>query len=329
MNDLVERYIHQVGQYLPPKERIEIETELRSQIGDQLDDRFDGTPTPADVASVLAEWGHPYQIAASYRDEQYLIGPDLYPIMMMALRYGWLTVPAIVLFLGIFAELTSSQPLTLLSLIIEPLLHSLYATFIFSGAVVLIFAIVQHSSIKFDDTTEAFDPFELPDVDDPTAVDRFEAAFGITFGTIVMLILLYWLQVGGLTLRFSLSDPGDVTPVPTFWVAYFIVVVFGMIALHLVILRRNRWNIQLWLVETALETLGVFGMYFVLYRPVYEHIIAAHPTLSSVPLVSNAPEIITVISAISILVGRADRLTKLWNYKVNYQTPFSVSADSG
>ena len=46
MTELIERYVHQVGRYLPPKERAEIEAELRSQIQDQLDDRYAGSPTP-------------------------------------------------------------------------------------------------------------------------------------------------------------------------------------------------------------------------------------------------------------------------------------------
>jgi len=50
MTELVERYVHQVGRYLPPQKRAEIEAELSSQINDQLDDRFAGRPTQQDVA---------------------------------------------------------------------------------------------------------------------------------------------------------------------------------------------------------------------------------------------------------------------------------------
>jgi hypothetical protein len=89
MSELIERYVHQVGRYLPNKERAEIQAELRSQIQDQLDDRYEGAPTQADVAAVLKELGDPRRMAASYGGEQYLVGPDLYPVMMMVLRRGW------------------------------------------------------------------------------------------------------------------------------------------------------------------------------------------------------------------------------------------------
>ena len=105
MTELVERYVHQVGRYLPPKERAEIEAELRSQIEDQLDDRFGGSPSPAEVALVLKELGEPRRMAASYGSEQYLVGPDLYPYMMGVLRYGWVLVPAIVVFLTLFGAI--------------------------------------------------------------------------------------------------------------------------------------------------------------------------------------------------------------------------------
>ncbi|MFN8419308.1 MAG: helix-turn-helix transcriptional regulator [Anaerolineae bacterium] len=85
--ELVERYVHQIGRYLPPKERAEIEAELRSsQIEDQLEDRYGAAPTLTEIGSVLTELGEPRQLASSYNREQYLVGPELYPIMMTILR---------------------------------------------------------------------------------------------------------------------------------------------------------------------------------------------------------------------------------------------------
>ena len=55
--------------------RDSIEAELRSQIQDQLEDRYGDDPTEAEVAAVLAELGDPRRMAASYGGEQYLVGP--------------------------------------------------------------------------------------------------------------------------------------------------------------------------------------------------------------------------------------------------------------
>ena len=328
MSELVERYIHQVGRYLPPKERTEIEAELRSQLEDQLDDRFPGVPTEEDVASVLKEWGHPYQIARSYREEQYLIGPDIYPVMMRALRYGWFTVPAIVLFLNVFAELGASQVLTFTGLVLQPLLASLIAVFSFSALVVLVFAIIQHLGIIRKESAELFNPLDLPQADNPALVDRFEAAFGITLGSIIMLVLLFWLQVGGLTLRFNLSNPGDVIPVSAFWIVFLIAVILGILITNLLALWRNRWSFGLFLFETALEMIGVFGMYFVLYRPVFELAVLDNPNLINVPFISSAPEIIAVLSAILPLFSNSSKLIRLWNHISGDTAPLSIGVNS-
>jgi len=327
MTKLIERYVHQVGRYLPPKERTEIEAELLSQIYDQLDDRYAGEPTNDEVASILTEFGHPYQIAASYSNEQYLIGPELYPFMMMVLRHGWLIVPSVVIFLHIFGTLISSEPNTFLGLVIEPLLNALQITFIFSAVVVLIFALLERSNIEFDEEVEVFKPSELPEVDDPREVDRFESAFGIAFGTFVTLLFLYFLRVGGLTLRFDMSNPSDLIPVSTLWLLLLIISTLAMNFLHVLVLRRNRWGFWLWLTETLLELFGVVCLYFVLYQPIYQPIMTAIPALSNIPFIENAPVIVAVISAIITIIARTGKLISLWNYDNANLTLTAVKSD--
>jgi hypothetical protein len=315
MSELVERYVHQVGRYLPKKERADIEAELRSLIQDQLDDRFQASPTEADIASVLAEFGDPRQMAASYNREQYLVGPDLYPYMMMILRHVWVIVPTIVIFLNIFGAITSSQQTTLLNLVVETLVTLVQTTLIFSAVVVLIFGFIQRIITELDEKEKAFDPLTLPKVDDPHTVDRFEATFGIIIGAFVLLILGYFLQVGGLTLRFNLNDPGDVIPVPMTWLILLIGAIIAMLIMGVWVMRRNRWNVTLWVMETILELFGMIGLYFVIYEPLLARILIAVPSLANVSFIDNVPEIIVVITALITLVGRGSRLVALWNYR--------------
>lgn len=321
MADLVERYVHQVGRYLPPKERAEIEAELRSQIQDQLDDRFEGTPAQADIVTVLAELGHPYQMAASYNRDQYLIGPDLYPYMTMVLRYVWVIVPTVVLFLNIFGALTSSQPSPVVNVLFESLFAAVQTTFVFFGVVVLLFAFIQRISAELEEEAKPFNPLELPEVDDPYVVDRVEAIFGLAFGAFFMLILLYFLRVGGLTLRFNLSDPGEVNPVPLVWMILLIIAVFAMTLLQLLMLRRNRWSVGLWLFETVLEVIAPIFLYFAILVPAFEPVIAANPVFT------NAPQIIAGGLAVLTLINRGAKLIRLWNYEPSTTLPFTIKAD--
>lgn len=323
MSELIERYVHQVGQYLPPKERAEIEAELRSQIQDQLDDRYEESPTQAEVSAVLAELGAPHQMAARYSSNQYLVGPDLYPTMMLVLRQGWVFVPPIVIILSILGMLDKAQTTPLLNLFVETLFGVFQATFIFSAVIVLIFALIQRSGVRLDQQQMAFNPLDLPEVDDPRAVDRVESAFGITFGTIVSLVFLYFLRVGGMTLSFNLSNPGEVIPIPQSWTILFIAMVMGMVGMHALVLRRRRWDVAPWLIETVVELIATVCVYFVVSTPLVERALATIPTLSNIPFFESLPQIILVSSAVITIVTRGGRLIKLWNYR-NSRTTFTT-----
>ncbi|CAG0995262.1 hypothetical protein ANRL4_02727 [Anaerolineae bacterium] len=315
MSDLVARYIHQVGQNLPKKDRAEIEAELRSQIEDALEDRFAGNPSQADVVTLLGEFGPPYQMAASYRTAQYLIGPDLYPYLMMVLRHVWLIVPAIVIFLSLFGALTGPQPILWSHLFPDLIGAVVQVTFVFSALVVLIFALVEKVSAAHPPKPEPFDPSKLPAVNDPRAVDRFEAGFGSAFGVAVVSMLLYFLYVGGLTLRFNLSDPGAVIPVPSGWLILLIVVAVGQILIQLWVLRRNRWNATLWLLQTIMELVGVVSLYFAVLEPLAERALSATESPTARTIIANAPELFAIGYAVIALSGHGMRLIRLWGYK--------------
>lgn len=314
MADLVERYVHQVGRYLPQKERAEIEAELRSMIQDQLADRFEEAPSEADVAAVLAQLGDPRKIATSYSGERYLIGPQLYPHLMSVLRRGWLLVPSVVIFLNVASTLAAAEQMTLVELFIETLFLALQATFAFSAVVVLIFALMQHSGVELDEKREAFNPLELPEIDDPRSVDQLELAFGMAFGTFVSLIFLYFASVGGLTMRFNLSDPGEVIPAPVPWMILLVISGFAQLALHLIVLRRGQWNMGWLLAQAVLELVGLAGLYFALFQPLIGWIIAQAPNLTALPLFDRTAEIIAVVMGIAIVFGSGSKLIKLWGY---------------
>lgn len=315
MTTLVERYVYQVGRYLPEKERAEIETELRSQIQDQLDDRYGNAPTQTEIAAVLTELGEPRKMAASYGREQYLVGPDLYPYLMTTLRHGWVIVPVLVVFVTVFEALVTAQPSNVIALFIEAMLGALQAALIFTGVAVLIFAVLQQSGERLDLKPKPFDPLELPAVDDPGAVERSEAAWGIMLGTFVTLVMLYWLRVGGLTLRFNLNDPGEVIPVSMLWLVLLIVVSIAMVAVHLVALRRNRWSLGMWLAQTVLELIGAVGLYVVLYVPLHERLFIAAPALANVPFLDRAPELLTIGTVLIMLLTDGSKLIRLWGYQ--------------
>jgi len=314
MTNLIDRYIRQVGQYVPPKGRAEIEAELRSLIQDMLDDRYGMSPSDDDIITVLKELGDPRQMATSYHPEQYLIGPSLYPWMMMILRQGWVIVPSVVFFLSLFDLFASAQPITLSNAFIAPIWASMQGIFIFSGVVVLIFALIQRWEIK--PNLAEFNPENLPKTDDPRMVDRLEARFGSVLGVLIALLFIYYLSVGGLTLRFNPSDVGDVIPIPVGWTVTFIIMVMAMVLLNIFVLWRGYWDAWLWIVQTFFEMVGNIALYFVLYQPIFERIVADNPALGDIPM----PQIIVSAYAVITLVNRGASLMQLWRYR----PPFTI-----
>ena len=84
--NLIDRYIEQVGENLPRKDREDILKEIRSILEDTLESRSQTENRPVDedlIVVVLKDFGSPSKVAASYLPPRYLIGPRLYPTFFM------------------------------------------------------------------------------------------------------------------------------------------------------------------------------------------------------------------------------------------------------
>jgi hypothetical protein len=313
MSELIDRYVHQVGLYVRPKERAEIEAELRSQIQDELDDRYGSAPSEAEIASVLTQLGDPRLMAVSYSGEQYLVGPDLYPFMMTVMRFGLPLVPAVVVIANLVGAALSPEGSDWVGLLIGSMVTAAQAALLFFAVVVMFFAILQRSGVLESSPDSAFNPLELPAVDDPGAVDRAESGFGIAIGILFVIAILYFLQVGGLTLRFNLSDPGEVLPVPAVWLAVLVVTTAGIVILNLWALMRRRWTLEMWLTQAALELAGAVGLYFVLFAPVGARLAESAPDLAGV--LDSLPWIITLITVVIMVLSNGGRIIRLWQQR--------------
>lgn len=312
MNDLIDRYIHQVGLYVRPADRAEIEDELRSQIYDRLEDRFPGTPSTAQIAQVLQQLGDPHVLAASYSGEVSLVGPALYPFLIAVLRIGLPLVPVVVVIVNIASALLAPQGGDWVSLVIGSVVTAVQAALIFFAVVVLFFTLLQQSGDypggpSGKKPKPAFDPLHLPPVDDPASVDRFETGFGIAIGTLIGVALLYFALVGGLTLRFNLNDPGEVLPVPLTWLLVLASTTFGGVLLNVWMLLRARWTPPVLLLQTAFEVVGSLGLYFVFFRPL------ANLLLPDAP--QGLPVIMTLGLVILIVLAGGVRMVRIWQHR--------------
>lgn len=95
--DLIDRYLAAVGVLLPQDEKADIVAELRDVLLNRREEQEAqlGRPlTRQENEALLKDFGNPLTVAGRYGRQQYLIGPQLYPIYLFVVR---IVIAAIVL----------------------------------------------------------------------------------------------------------------------------------------------------------------------------------------------------------------------------------------
>jgi hypothetical protein len=234
---LLERYLHEVGRYLPGKNREDILAELRSSLSDSLEGRFGSSPTDEQVATLLKETGEPRKVAASYSNSgQYLIGPDLYPffsmvagIVLVAVVGAQLIAFAVAAMAGDGIAASMETWLGLLSSIPSAL-----------GSVVIVFYILQRVGVKPELDKKDWDPMTLPQVSDDQKIKRGDHIVGIIFGSIFIAILAIPERIG---LYQSFNGPFFVDPILMQYAYLLILALTAGIALDAYMLWQGRWTL--------------------------------------------------------------------------------------
>ncbi len=96
--DMLDRYLAAVAALLPKDQREDIVAELRDTLLTQMEEKEAQLGRPLDVKereAVLKAFGHPIAVAGRFGTTQSLIGPQLYPFYMFAVK-GLLIVAALV-----------------------------------------------------------------------------------------------------------------------------------------------------------------------------------------------------------------------------------------
>lgn len=311
MTDIIDRYVYQVGRYVAPKERADIQAELRSQIQDQLDDRFGESPTEDDIVATLKALGDPRTMAASYGTQQYLVGPELYPLMMHGLRIGLMVVPTVVVIVSVVAAVFSEN-YTVIGLLFSTIVGALQASIVFVGIVVLVFAVLQYEGTAPMLRKTDFNPGDLPPVAATDSTDQSEIAVTLAFTAFELVILLYFIAVGGLTLRINLSNPGAVIPAPMPWMVTLSIILLVQIGILLLVVGRNRWTFGQWVANSLLDLAGVACLYFVLFQPLFSSIADRISPFRTLPFLDSMPILITLTVGLVVLLTNIQKAVVLW-----------------
>lgn len=249
---LIDRYIHEVGRYLPRKNRADIQAELRSSVIDSLEDRFGPEPTEDEMAGFLKEFGRPREVAASYFPEgQYLIGPRLYPLFQMI---AWIVVAAVLgaqllaWGVGIFIAEESFSILEILGSLVNSIPVSL-------GWLVITFMILQRFDVQPDLEDESWDPQTLPQINEKENLKRGELIVGLVFSILILVLVFFFPQWIG----FITTPGGKFYPNPVIiqYLSWVKVSLLAGITLDIFLLWQGRWGTATRIVKIAVNLISI------------------------------------------------------------------------
>ena len=257
--NLLDRYIHEVGRFLPRKKRGSIQAELRSSLVDTLEDRYGQEPTQDQVEKVLLEFGKPRDVAASYHPGgQYLVGPGLFPLFQMV---AWIVVAAVLgaqlLAIGV-AVFIAGESFSVLE-ILAGLVSSVPASL---GWVLITFMILQYFDAKPHLDEEPWDPKALPDLNPAEKLKKGELIVGLVGGILILVLVTLFPQWVGF-----LSTPGGMfypNPVILEYLVLIQVSLLATILMNIYLLWKGSWNFVTRLVKLALEAFGVVILAFLI-----------------------------------------------------------------
>ena len=247
---LINLYLDEIQQHLPPKNREDILKEIRSTLMDMIEDRSpntDQTPEEDTIKAVLEEFGAPRKVAQQYAEHHYLIGPRIFPVYLKVLKIVLVIVAGLNV-LGLIVAIVSqsgvdSSMIDAIANVFSGLFSSLFTAF---GIVTLSFAGIERTSPeewKFN-IEESWHPEDLLKQEDRKRIKVTELAIEITLTLVFITLINFYLDRFGI---YYLGDSGWVsTPilnenflryVP--WITTYAVL---DIALNLYLLRQSYWD---------------------------------------------------------------------------------------
>ena len=195
--NLIDRYIEEVGRFLPRKTRSDVQRELRSTLEDSLESRLaNGGDDDAETAQValLTELGHPEELAASYLPEpRYLIGPRLYPGFQLTMRICLLVAgrPSCCSESWPQRVTTMDQGRVIVAVAVALFDDYLATALTILGIVVFIFAVIERFS-RPSGSSRAWDPRSLPEIDDSDRVGRIGQGVKLAFLGLALVVVNFF-----------------------------------------------------------------------------------------------------------------------------------------
>jgi hypothetical protein len=246
--NLVDRYLASVRRNLPGTKAEDIAAELADALQSRIEDREGALGRPlesAETSAILRNFGHPLVVAARYRGQQYLIGPEVFPFYLFALRIVLATSVALLVGMATLALVLGDSRIVRVLLDVATSLWSFF--FLAIAIVTLVFAILERRGFPAEHLAK-WRPEQLPDaLDRPQS--QWNAAFEVGLG---LAFILWW--TGMVALPPMARGGGLIAPAPV-WETYHLPIL--LLAIVQLAVNLVKWVRPRWRVVTGLATIGV------------------------------------------------------------------------
>lgn len=261
--NLIDKYIAEVGKYLPRRNRADIEAEIRSTLEDMLEERKLGQDKADDemLIALLKEYGAPRKVAESYTGPRYLIGPRVYPTFELVTKIVVAVLVAISL-VGLGLSLSNS------SLVGPEFLKTVgnSALGLFSGLItafgniVLVFAILERVLPAKEFQEEEWNPAELAKEPDSDRVKFGEQIFEMFFLGLFLIIFNLYPEIIGIGF-FDDNQWVFISPILTdaffSYLPWLNILVLLQLGFNVYLLRQGTWDITTRIMNIVLELLSI------------------------------------------------------------------------
>lgn len=265
--EMIDRYTYEVARQLPARSRDDIRQELDSLLTEALErqaEKAGQEPDEAMTVALLKEFGSPSEMASSYRGEEYLIGPVLFPTFKMVVSIVLSVVVGIQVIIFAINALWGSTEMTPLSMgeSLAGIVSSAFGSFVI---VVIIFALLERMPANRVPEKETWNPRSLRPIKDPNRIAPVELALGIVFPLLAIILFnryAYWIvdmeaPPGGFQF-FPVLHQNFLNFVP------WLTAVWGLeIGLRSIVLAQGRWSLVTRVAEFLVEMFGLYVTYLI------------------------------------------------------------------
>jgi hypothetical protein len=195
---LIERYLEEIGTYLPKDLRETVSTELRANLESSVESRLAESPalSPAQAeAEVLKELGPPHEVADRYVPRpRVLFGPRLYPAFIRTMKIAIAVLVGLAA-LGVVVDLSDSISIVSIGRsLIAALSSVLIGSLVILGIAVVVFSVIERTAVLPPPTREEWDPGSLPEIEDPDKVSIGDRVASIAFLVVALVVLNFFRQ---------------------------------------------------------------------------------------------------------------------------------------